>query len=127
MLDKSVKNRFLQQNPRQETRVPAFRNGTLPAISGVQERTQVRYDTDAQAALNEARHADVWKALSPSDVLATVDDLVAQLLEARHHPVDALVAHGPRYRCVKAPRGAPADARGGGASSGPLLEAAITR
>jgi hypothetical protein len=76
--------------------VPAFRNGALPAIIGVQERTRVSHDSEAQAALHEARHADALKARSPSDVLATVDDLVAQLLEARHHPVDALVAHGPR-------------------------------
>jgi hypothetical protein len=107
--------------------VPAFRNGALPAIIGVQERTQVSHDSDARAELNEARHARALKALSPSDVLATVEDLVAQLLEARHHPVDELVAHGLRYSCVKAPRGAPADERGGGASYGPLIEAAITR
>jgi hypothetical protein len=87
----------------------------------------VSHDSDARAELNEARHADALKALSPSDVLATVEDLVAQLLEGRHHPVDALVAHGLRYSCVKAPRGAPADERGGGASYGPLIEAAITR
>jgi hypothetical protein len=108
--------------------VPAFRNGALPAIIGVKERTQGSHDIDAQAELNEARHADALKALCPSDVLATVEDLVAQMLEARHHPVYEPVAHGLRYSCVKAPRGAPADARGGGgASYGPLLEAAITR
>jgi hypothetical protein len=56
---------------RQENRVPAFRNGALPAINGVQERTQVSHDTDAQAALNEARHAAALKARSPSDALAT--------------------------------------------------------
>jgi hypothetical protein len=56
----------------------------------------VSHGTDAQAALNEARHARALKAFRPSDVLASVDDLAAQLLEARHHPVDALVAHGPR-------------------------------
>jgi hypothetical protein len=56
----------------------------------------VSHDIDAQAELNEARHADALKALSPSDVLATVEDLVAQMLEARHHPVDELVAHGLR-------------------------------
>jgi hypothetical protein len=49
----------------------------------------------------EARHVRALKALSLSDVLATVDDLVAQMLDARHHPVDELVAHGPRYRGVK--------------------------
>jgi hypothetical protein len=76
--------------------VSAFRNGAPPAINRVQERTRVRHDTDAQAALHEARHARALKARSPSDVLATVGDLVAQLPEARHHPVDELVAHGPR-------------------------------
>jgi hypothetical protein len=81
---------------RQENRLPAFRNGALPAINGVQGRTEVSHDSDTQAALNEARHADALKALSPSDVLATVDDLAAQMLDARHHPVDELVAHGLR-------------------------------
>jgi hypothetical protein len=38
-------------------------------------------DSDAQAELNEACHADALKALSPNDVLATVDDLVAQMCE----------------------------------------------
>jgi hypothetical protein len=35
-------------------------------------------------------------ALSPSDILNTVEDLVAQLLDGRHHPVDELMAHGLR-------------------------------
>jgi hypothetical protein len=87
--------------------VPAFRNGALPAINGVKERTQVSHDLDAQAELNEARHAAALKVLSPSDVLATVYDLVAQMLDVRHYPVYELVAHGLRYRCVKALRGAP--------------------
>jgi hypothetical protein len=56
----------------------------------------VSHGTDAQAELNEARHARALKARSPSDVLASVDDLAAQLPEARHHPVNELVAHGPR-------------------------------
>ena len=51
------------------------------------------HDIDAQAELNEARHARALKALSPSDVLATVDDLVAQMLNGRRHPVHELVAH----------------------------------
>jgi hypothetical protein len=67
----------------------------------------VSHDSDAQAELNEARHAAALKALSPSDVLATVDDLVAQMLDVRHHPVDELVAHGLRYSGVTALRGAP--------------------
>jgi hypothetical protein len=56
----------------------------------------VSHDIDAQAELNEARYARALKALNPSDVLATGDDLVAQLLDARHHPVDELEAHCPR-------------------------------
>jgi hypothetical protein len=67
----------------------------------------VSHDLDAQAKFNEACRAAALRALSPSDVLATVDDLVAQMLDVRHYPVDELVAHGPRYRCVKALRGAP--------------------
>ena len=59
------------------------------------------YDLDARAELNEARHARALKALSPSDVLATEDNLVAQMLDARHHPVYELVAHCPRDSCVK--------------------------
>jgi hypothetical protein len=63
----------------------------------------VSHDIDAQAERNEARHARALKALSLSDVLATKDDLVAQMLDARHHPVDELEAHGPRYGCGKRP------------------------
>ena len=65
------------------------------------------HDSDAQAELNEACHAAALKALSPSDVLATVGDLVAQMLDGRHHPVDELVAHGLQYHCVKALRERP--------------------
>jgi hypothetical protein len=108
---------------RQENRVPAFRNGALPAINGVKERTQVSHDSDAQAALNEARHARVLKALSPSDVLATVDDLVAQMLDARHHPVDELEAHGPRYGGGKRPYRSEVV----GASYEPVIDEAKTR
>ena len=103
--------------------MPAFRNGALPAINGVQGRTEVSHDTDAQAALNEARHADAWKALSPSEVLATVDDLVAQMLDARHHPVDELEAHGPRYGGAKRPYRSEMV----GASYEPVIDEAITR
>ena len=63
------------------------------------------------------------KALRPSDVLATVDDLVAQMLEARHHPVDELEAHGPRYGGGKRPYRSEMV----GASYDPRIEAAITR
>ena len=81
------------------------------------------HDTDAQAELNEARHARALTAFSPSDVLATVDDLAAQMLEARHHPVYELVAHGPRYGGAKRPYRSEMV----GASYDPRIEAAITR
>jgi hypothetical protein len=63
----------------------------------------VRHGTDAQAARNEARHARALKALCPSAVLATVDELAAQIPDARHRPVDELVAHCPRYGGGKRP------------------------
>jgi hypothetical protein len=56
----------------------------------------VSHDSAAQAELNEARHAAALKARSPSDVLATVGELVAQMRDGRHHPVNELVAHGLR-------------------------------
>jgi hypothetical protein len=63
----------------------------------------VSHGTDAQAERNEAHHARALKALRPSDVLATVDDLAAQIPDVRHHPVDELVAHCPRYGGGKRP------------------------
>jgi hypothetical protein len=47
-----------------------------------------------QAGLNNERYERALKALSSSDVLATVDDLVAQMPNPHHHPVYALVVHG---------------------------------
>jgi hypothetical protein len=58
-----------------------------------------------------------------SDVLATMDDLVAQMLDARHYRVDELVAHGPRYGCGKRP----CMSEMVGASYGSLIGDAITR
>jgi hypothetical protein len=37
----------------------------------------ISHDIDTQAELNDERDERALKALSPSDVLATVDDLVA--------------------------------------------------
>ncbi len=62
------------------------------------------HDREAQAELNAALPAAALKAHRPSHVLATVGDLVAQMLDGRDHPVDELVAYGVRYSCVKAPR-----------------------
>ncbi len=85
------------------------------------------HDTDAQAELNEARHVRALKALSLSDVLATKDDLVAQMLDARHHPVDELEAHYPRYRGVKRRGEHPSMSERVGASYEPLIDEALTR
>jgi hypothetical protein len=85
------------------------------------------YDTEAQAELSEARHARALKALSPSDVLATVDDLAAQILDARHHPLYDLVAHCLRYGGTKRSGKCPHMSEMVGASYEPLIEEAITR
>ena len=87
----------------------------------------MRHDIDAQAALNEARHACAWKALRPSDVLATVDDLAAQIPDARHHPLYDLVAHCLRYGGTKRSGKRPHMSELVGASYEPLIEEAITR
>ena len=65
------------------------------------------HDSGAQVELDEARHTRALKALSPGDVLAAVDDLAAQILDARHHPLYDLVAyclrHGGTTRSGKRP------------------------
>jgi hypothetical protein len=85
------------------------------------------HDTDAQAELNEARHARALKALSPGDVLATVDDLVAQFLEARDHPLYGLVAHCLQHGTTTSSGKRPHMSELVGASYEPLIEEAITR
>jgi hypothetical protein len=87
----------------------------------------VSYDLDARAELNEARHARALKALSPSDVLATEDNLVAQMLDARHHPSYELVAHCPRYGGVKRRGKRPYRSEMMGGPYEPLSDEAITR
>jgi hypothetical protein len=85
------------------------------------------HDTDAQAECNEERHARALKALSPGDVLATVDDLAAQIPDARHHPLYDLVAHCLRYGGTKRSGKRPHMSELVGASYEPLIEEAITR
>jgi hypothetical protein len=87
----------------------------------------VSHDIDAQAELNEARHACALKALSSSDVPAAEDDLVAQMLDARHHPVDKLEAHSPRDRGVKRHENRPSMREMMAAPYGPLIDDAIAR
>jgi hypothetical protein len=67
----------------------------------------ISHDIDTQAELNDERYERALKVLSPSDVLATVDDLVAQILTARDHP--CMLSW--RTACSMAPPRAAASAR----------------
>jgi hypothetical protein len=59
------------------------------------------HDIDMQAEVNAERYERALKALSPSDVLASVDDLVSQIPEAHSHPLYPLVVHGLQYGTTK--------------------------
>jgi hypothetical protein len=85
------------------------------------------HDIDTQAELNDERYARALKALSPSDVLATVDDLVAQIPNAHAHPLYALVAHCLQYGTTKSSGRRPYVSEMVGASYELLIDAAITR
>jgi hypothetical protein len=87
----------------------------------------VSHDIDTQAELNDERYERALKALSPSDVLATVDDLVAQMLNARDHPLYALVVHCLQYGTTTRSGKRPHMSEMVGASYEPLIEAAMTR
>lgn len=84
-------------------------------------------DIDLQAELNEVRHERALKALSPSDVLATVDDLVSQIMDARDHPLYALVAHCLRHGTTTSSGTRPYPSEMVGASYEPLIDEAIAR
>lgn len=88
---------------------------------------RLSHDTDAQAEFNEARHARALKALSPSDVLAAVDDLAAQVPDARHHPLYDLVVHCLRYGGTTRSGVRPYMSEIVGASYESLIEEAMTR
>jgi hypothetical protein len=87
----------------------------------------VSHDIDTQAELNDERYERALKALSPSDVLATVDDLVAQILSARDHPLYALVVHCLQYGTTKSSGKRPYMSEMVEASYEPLIDAAIAR
>jgi hypothetical protein len=87
----------------------------------------VSHDIDTQAELNDERYERALQALSPSDVLATVDDLVAQILSARDHPLCALVVHCLQYGTTKSSRKRPSVSEKVGASYEPLIDEAIAR
>ena len=87
----------------------------------------VRHDIDTQAELNDERYEWSLKALSPSDVLATVDDLVAQILTARDHPLYALVVHCLQYGTTRSSGKRPSVSEVVGTSYEPLIDEAITQ
>lgn len=85
------------------------------------------HDINAQAELHEARYARALKTLSPSDVLATVDDLVAQIVNPGDHPLYALVAQCLSYGTTMSSGKRPHLSEMVGASYEPLIDEAIMR
>ena len=90
-------------------------------------RYPISDDIDRQAELNDEGYERALKALSPNDVLATVDELLAQMLPAREHLLYALVAHGLPYGTTKRSGKRPSVSELVGASHEPLIDAAMTR
>jgi hypothetical protein len=87
----------------------------------------VSHDIDTQAELNAERYEHALRTLSPSDVLATVDDLVSQILTARDHPLCALGVHCLQYGTTKSSGKRPYMSEMVGASYEPLIDEAIAR
>jgi hypothetical protein len=87
----------------------------------------VSHDIDTQAELNDERYERALKALSPSDVLATVDDIVSQISNARDHPLYAVVVHCLRYGTTKNSGKRPYISEMLAASYEALIDEAITR
>jgi hypothetical protein len=85
------------------------------------------HDIDPQAELNARRYDHALKTLSPSAVLATVDDLVSQIVNAHDHPLYTLVAHCLQYGTTKSSGQRPYMSEMVGASYEPLIDEAITR
>ena len=87
----------------------------------------VGHDIATPAELNEARYERALKALSPGDVLATVDDMVAQILDAHDHPLYDLVVHCLQHGTMQSSGKRPYMSEMVGACYEPLIDAAITR
>jgi len=87
----------------------------------------VSYDIDTQAELSDERYEHALKELSLSDVLATVDDVVAQIPNPHDHPLYALVAHCLPYGTTKSRGKRPSVSELVGASHELLIDAAMTR
>jgi hypothetical protein len=85
------------------------------------------HDIDTQAEHDQERYEYALKALSPGDVLATVDDLVAQIPDAHDHPLYALVVHCLQYGTTKSSGKRPHLSEMVGTSYEPLIDAAIVR
>jgi hypothetical protein len=90
-------------------------------------RYQNSHDIDTQAELNAKRYEHALKTLSPRAVLATVDDLVSQIVDAHDHPLYALVTHCLRYGTTNSSGQRPYMSEMVGASFEPLIDAAIAR
>jgi hypothetical protein len=87
----------------------------------------VGHDIATEAECHEARYARALKALSPSDVLATVDDMVAQIVDSPNHPLYDLVVHCLHHGTTNSSGKRPYMSEMVGASYEPLIDAAITR
>jgi hypothetical protein len=85
------------------------------------------HDIDTQAELNQERYERALKGLSASDVLATVDDLVAQISVAHDHPLYVLVTHCLQYGTTGSCGKRPYVSEMVGTSYEPLIGAAIVR
>jgi hypothetical protein len=87
----------------------------------------VGHDIATEAEFNEERYERALKALSPSDVLATVDDMVSQILDSHDHPLYDLVVYCLQYGTTKSSGKRPYMSDMVGASYEPLIDEAITR
>jgi hypothetical protein len=87
----------------------------------------VGHDMAVQAECNEERYECALKALSPGDVLATVDDMVSQILDAHDHPLYGLVVHCLQHGTMKSSGKRPHMSEMVGAFYEPLIDEAITR
>ena len=87
----------------------------------------IRHEIDTRAELNAERYEQALKGLSPSDVLATVDDMVAQIVDAHAHPLHALVEDCLHYGTSKRSGKRPYVSATVAGLYEPLIHEAITR
>jgi hypothetical protein len=87
----------------------------------------VSHEIDTQAELKAQRYEQVLKVLSPSDVLATIDEMVAQIVDAHDHPLYALVVHCLQFGTSKHSGKRPFVSETVGGLYEPLIYDAMTR